>query len=679
MATPTLDEPISPAEPVEHAEDLKQGTENPQGNTEDTANPDKIDPIDPHADRPTALTIAATEPKALQPRERAVLIMQQFQIDEEAFFAENGERLQEITALPPSHALKALDKLCNESLGKQLTKYVQTTLLPQVPEGHPDFSLEKVGTIDFRIFTGIKPQSAEYTTWYKIISAMSDLKNRLIGTYVAEDKGSAPMHEVSKLEYLYFGKIASSVNALYLAWHNNCGKIMSAADRQKHGFRNEIATVGIDGSGQHVEKPWNIAFPREIDAVVQAYEELAGTLNGVALTAAGVGLLSEEDGELFATKANYYRAVAKAYSTSKYKDFLAADTLLPGQNLGRTDISIHIHTIEYGYGEDPTQRTPEASIRYPDADEQKVNEMALRTRTDMLRELGKFLSEGTYTPETNRTRDMVGVTTYLATHFLNSGFGLDFVAAGQLLPNEEICRLNGGVSVTINGATMAERMEEYHDGMDAVFGKEKSAKLMPRAKVDLAKMYGKNIASHEFGHPIANTQGALDRLNKTRLNTTIEEWKATVGGMVLGEWRTLHNPDAATKLTMDDLRESVIAHIAGASRYAMKRGASHAIPYFRKSIMLMKAAEETGIVYKTEDGWDIDTSDKKITAFYQLLETQYLKVIEIYDHGTPEDLRAHLAKELVPCRFSEYVVDKIDATYPNRTKGAQTLTELCNV
>lgn len=461
-------------------------------------------------------------------------------------------------------------------------------------------------------------------------------------------------------------------NDLYLLWHHDSAKMLTPNERRERGFTNELATIKVSDTGEFAESPWCEAFSGEVAKVIVAYRDTVRDLESLITEDT-----TDEDRKLIESKAKYYGAVAAAYEASTLDAFKKADTLLPGQNLGRTDMPVHIHTIEYGYGKDPIQRAPETHLRYPDDDGAGINTMALQTRTDMIRELEKLLSEGDYSQGTVNSVGLVKITTYLATHFLGSGFGLDFLAAGQLLPNEEECRLNGGVSVTVNKEGMAKRIGQYHEAMEAVFGVEIAEKYLPRGKVDLDKMSGFMIASHEFGHNVALTQDAIERLGKSFVSQYIEEWKATTGGMVLAEWRTFNSSERENSVTMDGLRESVVQHIGGAGRYATSRVASHSQPYFRKSVMLMNAVEAEGLVVKGENGWDLDLTDEKISAFYARLDAQYLQVLDIYDHGTKADLDAFLKENLKPSEFIQHVVDSVDKAYPEKTKGAPTLKEIC--
>lgn len=628
--------------------------------------------INPHADRPDALTVHALDSSELTPQQRVLSIMQNFQIDEEAFFADTAEELSKIFELVPSRAFKALDVLFEKYFSPKLTSYISTAVLTEVPEGHADFSLERAEKFDHSLLKGIQAQSAEYTTWFQILAAAANFKNKVIQRYTESDAGMEHMHPAARVEYVHFQEIAAASNDLYIAWHHNCGKLLTPEQRKEHGFTNELATVKVSEDGKFTENPWVEAFPKEVARMIAAYRSTVKAFEDLIAQNP-----KEEDRKLYEAKAKYYETIAAAYEASTLDAFKKADTLLPGQNLGRTDMPVHIHTIEYGYGKDPIQRAPETHLRYPDADGEGINTMALQTRTDMIRELEKLLAAGTYSEGTKGTVDLVKITTYLTTHFMGSGFGLDFLAAGQVLPNEEECRINGGVSATANKEGMAKRIGDYHDAIEAVFGKELGGKYLPRGKVDLDRMSGASISSHEFGHNVAITAKTLERLGKSFVGTHIEEWKATAGGMTLAEWRTFNSPEKANEVTMDSLRESVTQHIGGASRYALNRVATHNRPYFRKSVMLMNAMVAEGLIIKNENGWDLDLTDEKLKSFYTKLDAQYLQVLEIYDHGTKADLDAFLGENLKPSEFVQHIVNSVDAAYPDKTKGAPTLEEIC--
>lgn len=73
----------------------------------------------------------------------------------------------------------------------------------------------------------------------------------------------------------------------------------------------------------------------------------------------------------------------------------------------------------------------------------------------------------------------------------------------------------------------------------------------------------------------------------------IEEWKATVTGMVGNFLIPYDNYEAS----LDDLKAWLLRHIVEACRYAKGRNHPFGAAYFRKSMMLMKVAEETGVLY----------------------------------------------------------------------------------
>ncbi len=169
---------------------------------------------------------------------------------------------------------------------------------------------------------------------------------------------------------------------------------------------------------------------------------------------------------------------------------------------------------------------------------------------------------------------------------------------------------------------------------------------------------------------------------KPTVEAFIEEWKATVAGMVLGAWRLYQNPQAKTEVTMDHLKQMLKERAAGAGRYAKRRKSPSSQPYMRKSLMLMKVLSEEGIVVQKQGmGWTVDVSDEaKVRAVYQRLEQTYTELLHIYGNGTKEDLRAFLATHLQPCPASEYMFEEMDALLPGDTNpGAMTVEEMCTL
>lgn len=653
--------PTSPAEKLETLETTPEAApQSPQ--------------INPHIDRPTELTLLAASEETLTPQQKAILIMREFIVDKNAFLAETKSQIEEIKEKSPSTAFKALDKLTEEYFGAKVSEFIATRLLPAVPEGHPAFSPEKTKTVNHTVFAGLDPKSPEYITWFKILAEILDLKNLVIAEYLEAPVAKEQMHPTARLEYLHFREISSAINDFFLVWSQDAASLMSPGEREKRGFKDELATIRLNQSGEYEEVPWNKAFPKEIERIISAYENLAAALKISVETAPA------EDQELYLKKAEYFESVAKAFNASTLDAFKEADTLLPGQSLSRTDLPTHIHTIEIGYGADNIQRVPEASMRYPDEDGRIINENALETRKSMIRELEMFLSEGEYSEETWRTLEMVGATTYLATHFHGAGMEMDFVPAAQILPNEADCRIQGGVSVTANRDASIKRIPQFHDAFETMFGTEMGEKLFKRGTIDPDFTNGTFIASHEYGHAVGLTPTTADKLTKLLVFSYVEEWKSTVGGMVLAEWRTSQNPDIAeNKITIETLRQSLTYHIATAGRYTRNRKQDSAVPYLRKSIMIVKVLEETGVLFETNGKWEIDLSEEKVTAAYTALEAQYKELIGIYDKGGKADLEAFLQTHLQVGKFAEHMNASIDTKFPEETHGAKSLKEICEI
>lgn len=634
--------------------------------------------LTPHADRPHFIDdLLAGRDIGVSPEMRALTLMQNFAIDEAEFRAENAEEIARIMDLDPSRAFLALNKLMETAGGKKLAAYVENVLELQVPGGHPAFTKERALKANTKSLDGLETRSSGYETWLQLFGHLHDIKYAIMESYLNGPTAREQMHETARIEYLHFREIAAAVNELSLVWTQDSGSLMTTEQRQEAGFTDQMAAIRVvepeTNPRTFKEVPWAQAYPNEIAAVVEAYRKLAAALR--ELTAEG------EDLKLLETKAHYYETIATAYETSTKEAFLKADALEPGQSLYRSDLPVHVATIETGYGADSIQRIPEATLWYPDAEAKDVNETAALLREDMARELQKLLAAGDFPDGTHETIGLVRKTSFLASNTISAGMGLYFKPAGQFLPNEAESRFEGGVSVTASLQAMAGRKPEFEEAAEALFG-------MSLDGLDPKKMMGHSVASHEFGHATGLTQrigdlpGTYERLSKPTVEAFIEEWKATVAGMVLGAWKLYQNPEAQTVVTMDDLKQILKERAAGAGRYAKRRKAPSSQPYMRKSLMLTKVLSEEGIVIQKEGGeWAVDVSDEaKVVAVYQRLERMYTDLLHIYGNGTKEDLRDFLATHLQPCPASEYMFAKMDSLLPGGANpGAMTVEEMCTL
>jgi hypothetical protein len=231
--------------------------------------------------------------------------------------------------------------------------------------------------------------------------------------------------------------------------------------------------------------------------------------------------------------------------------------------------------------------------------------------------------------------------------------------AGQILPNEIRERLQNGVVTSLDMDSARERHPIAVKAYSAVFGAE-SYTTQYQPHEDLEQTMGRLIASHEYGHAAGLVSDTESRLGETLVRPYIEEWKATAGGLVLGYWKAFERGEA----TMDDLRHALLDECMMAARYAQSRSYSYALPYLRHSIMFMNAAVDAGVISENPEGgepkWKISTDEDAVMKFYQIVTEQYKTVIELYNSGSPDDLRAYLKETLVSSPFIEYMAARVD-------------------
>ena len=251
-----------------------------------------------------------------------------------------------------------------------------------------------------------------------------------------------------------------------------------------------------------------------------------------------------------------------------------------------------------------------------------------------------------------------------------------FPPSGQILPNEVESRIQGGISVTCDLESTRKRLARRYEAAEAVFGKEMADEIADPKKTDLDKALGVGTASHEYGHAIGLTHDTLTRIDSGLLHSFIEEWKATVGGLILSEKRPYESGES--EITLADIQTSLKSQVVNAARYASMRKNSFVAAYLRHSMMICKVLEDAGIITQADEGWQINLEDEsKIQEAFAKFEEQYAEVIRIYGNGTTEDAKKFLESALQPTPFMEFVFQKLDQSDKFQLEDAPTINELC--
>lgn len=602
-------------------------------------------------------------PDSIRKYVREVQILNSVSIELEEALALLKETL-ESAAEPASEVFKLIDK----TLADLFTNRLKAAL--------PEDSQIAAGLEDiFHRFTwkAVAPGSAASSVLRNKFCDMQHFRGELVRLYIEKNPhASEHLNPAALVEYSHFGNIADATNEFFLAWEKDAGGILSTEERKANGFTNELATIRYDEAGEPVEVLWHEAFPEEVDAIVGAYSDLIAELEEKFEDVD----FPEEYFRLMGMKIEYYKAVLQGWKSSKLSDWREADVLLPQQTDGKNE-PVHIHTIETSYGKDAMQRVPEVSLRCPDAAEASINDRAMITRATVATMAERFFRDSDFSEASKRTVELVKRSLFAARHFMGAGMEIVFMPAGQILPSEVASWIRGGVDISSNPKTMADRMVLIRDAFKIIFG-------FDLHEPDFVELNGGSIASHEFSHTIGFTANEHNIGGPLYLNF-IEEWKATTGGLLFNRWMPFlaHRegwPEAAQvpHVTLKDLQDDIVHHIALCARYTVIRGESNNQPYMRKSYLLTNIAQAVSILYKKGDAWRIDVSEiGSIFAFFTALERQFRAVLKIYDTGTADDLRRFLAQYLKPTPFTEDVAAKLDAHYVKT--DLPSVADLCRV
>lgn len=554
-------------------------------------------------------------------------------------YLESKEGGMEFLSKQGSHALRGVDAA--------VAGYIEETVagLPIADE----LKMRAVKAVGLKDWSGIKEGSAEQFVLREMIMKVNVIKLKLIQKLLKESPETG-FNPVAKAEYAYLAQAFPAYDMLFmkLAMEMKDGPI-SSDERVKLGLNNEWAVVREIG-GKYVEVPMQEAYPMEIGDIVLSYEELIRSLNVVL-----EGSEDESLRNLAERKIVYYQAVLRAFETGDLGAWQEADALLPGQVRDINDV-IHIHPIEVGYMQDRVLRSPEIGLRAPDLAEVEAQELSADTKARMIRSF-----EGPYfqdSPAIATTLPLLYRSNAALRHFLGGGAEMDMKPAGQILPNEDAARVRGGIDSSLDMDTVKARFPLQVAAFKRVFG-EDVYKSLCEPRINFNEQIGGDVAGHELGHAMAVMDTTRERLGGPSLmNTRIEEWKATVGGLV-GNYLV---PFYEGERSFEDLENWVVKHIMGACRYSSVRNTPFIAAYFRKSMMLMKVAEESGILLKDAEAgdfpWKIDLDKEKVLQFMERVFAQYKEVVRLYGEGDATQLSAFLQSELQVTDFLSFVCER---------------------
>ncbi len=576
-------------------------------------------------------------------------------------FAQGMEADEELKTMLGSHALKYVDDLVYEFVVDEVDDLGLDSDLRQRAEN----------VIRSKNWEGVEVDSPEHFALRELVVKINRLKFQMINYWMENviEQGTG-LGEVAEAEYEYVMPAMAAADQIFLKMVTEKFPIDST-ERRNRGFTNECAIVREVG-GEVVEVPLHEAYPEETMEMVESYEFLLKELDRLLVTPHGSNPNMKMN-KLLELKKEYYTVVLEALKCSDIEKWRVADSLLPGQIVSGNDL-IHIHSIEVGYMKDRIVRAPGIGLRIPDLEANDAQNLSVQTKATMLESFrnpdGKYLQEH---PAITKSVSLLERSNANIRHFLGTGFEIDLKPAGQILPNEFESRVAGGVDSSLDLGTVVARMPLARAGFAKVFG-EKLAKekLDPILNPDEAA--GSDIASHELGHALLLVDGTAERLDEsTLMNPYIEEWKATVAGLIGNYLEPYYKKQNIANY--ERLEKWLIGHVATACRYAQSRNHPYAAAYTRKSMMLMKVAEETGAIYKdesdTENPWKVSSDEVAILAFFHGVLDQFKVIADIYDAGGKEDLMDYLRENLTETPFLNYMFDKIVIPDPEKHTAAK--------
>lgn len=218
-----------------------------------------------------------------------------------------------------------------------------------------------------------------------------------------------------------------------------------------------------------------------------------------------------------------------------------------------------------------------------------------------------------------------------------------------------MAREEGGVDITSNPTVMSERIVIMRKLAEKYFGAQFSA----LGDDDGLNISGRYVAAHEFSHVIGLNQTTEERLPPGITGAFCEEWKASAGTYILRHWMEYEKGDEGAP-TLADMQQLTQLMILNCMRYLGLRADHNAQAYMRKSIMLMKIAQEAGVITKAGDRWQFSFDEEALRCLYEKLAQQYAALLKIYHEGTMTDLGEFMEENLMPSQFVAAMAARLD-------------------
>ena len=113
-----------------------------------------------------------------------------------------------------------------------------------------------------REWRAIPDNSALQGVLLGLYARMTYVRGILIRKYVDEGPRIAEhMSPVAQIEMRHLGNVSDAINAFFLKWERQGGRVLSTEEREARDFKNPCAVISLDADDEPVEVPWHEAFP----------------------------------------------------------------------------------------------------------------------------------------------------------------------------------------------------------------------------------------------------------------------------------------------------------------------------------------------------------------------------------------------------------------------------------
>lgn len=557
---------------------------------------------------------------------------------------------QKLSSADSTQSLEPLRSINNFGDFFERARHIATEICLSDPKLIPDgMDKDKVSralrNFDYQ---GTPSTSDEY--WPLLGAGMvKEYVARRIISDTVQGENNLGLSATEKIVLLGSNEIADAFDRLYWEWREHLvtnpltQRLKNMSDQQAKDLLKEKGVLS-DKSDEYLyavleEGPddtitttsYAQAFP---EAVSQAAEAMAQIINQLQL------IHDDTDSAERQALISYYTRLRNALTST---DPSQHDRLY--REVDEDWLQIHgrmqpIHWME-SY-DDPTglMVEPEYTLMFKDQRYDEVNNLIGHAK----RGLRSFLQReyGGYASLQASLTAMESSDAGVFTNGVISGRRIDFMPAGQNIPNREIVRQQSGVKIFINMDTMWQRWATQKVYLENLFGLQKVQEIFADEAKIVAYFAGFLVGGHEIAHNAFIQPGSRASLGAANYKD-IEEDKADHAIVSSA-------PDSLTDT--DQLQIFFLGYFASLLRDLSLREKESALPYYYSGIVSLNVMHEIGMLKPGENGYrDPDFSEENLRAFFARTQEIFRELADVYEHLNPQEAQEYIQSHYVETEF----------------------------